>query len=355
MDHQIGLINTYSTLNIGDAAIYSALAALLPDARIVAQVQDRHPAYVPGVEFVPQLGRCDGYISVGGDIFNNAREGLITRMFIHNLRQLGRSPRRTILFGQSIPRSCHGLSFQALCWYLRRLAAVCVRDAESHRRLTQAGVRAILSYDSAFALCLSTAAATAAEQELARLQIDPPHAALLSLRAFDSMYGHDNQRFQAQMVQLSQQLTERGYQPVLLIQSQAYGADNDLEVAAAISQQVPQVKVFNPFTIDSQLARWELVMGALHCCGLIVAVRYHTAVLALASGRLPFNLYYSNKGKDLSQRLGIPGCGLGDLQVETAIEAIAQTAHQPFDHVGLRQQVQQAFDQCLAQINWQEH
>ena len=29
---RIGLINTYSTLNLGDAAIYSALHALMPQA-----------------------------------------------------------------------------------------------------------------------------------------------------------------------------------------------------------------------------------------------------------------------------------------------------------------------------------
>uniref|UniRef100_B8HJS7 Polysaccharide pyruvyl transferase domain-containing protein n=1 Tax=Cyanothece sp. (strain PCC 7425 / ATCC 29141) TaxID=395961 RepID=B8HJS7_CYAP4 len=350
MGQTIGLINTYSTLNIGDAAIYSALAAMAPDARIVAQVQDQEPAYVPGVEFVSQLGPCDGYISVGGDIFNNAREGLITRTFIQNLLQLRRSPRQTILFGQSIPRSCHGLSFRALTFCLRRLAAVCVRDAESHQRLIQAGVPAILSFDAAFALEVREGAIATARQMFSSLGVKPEQTALISLRAFDSMYGHDNQKFQDQLIQLSQKLDQQGYQPVLLIQSQAYGADNDLEVAAAITQKVPQVKVFNPFIVNSGLPRWELVMGALYSCGLIVAIRYHTAVLALASGRIPFNLYYSNKGRDLSQRLGIPGCGLDQFNVETALEGILQTGAQTFDHVALRSQVQQAFHQCLQQI-----
>ncbi len=350
MGKTIGLINTYSTLNIGDAAIYSALAAMAPDARIIAQVQDQVPAYVPRVELVSKLPRCDGYISVGGDIFNNAREGLITRTFIQNLIQLRRSQRQTILFGQSIPRSCHGISFKALTFCLRRLAAVCVRDAESHRRLTQAGVPALLSFDAAFALELQDAAITAAQDLFTNLDLEPKQTALISLRAFDSMYGYDNGQFQTQLIHLSQWLVQQGYQPVLLIQSQAYGADNDLAVAAAITAQFPQIKVLNPFSVNTGLAHWELVMAALHICGLIVAIRYHTAVLALASGRVPFNLYYSNKGRDLSQRLGIPGCGLEQFQGNAVLEGILPTGAQIFDHVGLRAQVKQAFHQCLQQV-----
>ncbi len=346
----IGLVNTYSTLNIGDAAIYSALTALASEAKVVAHFQDTQPEYIPRLQVVPEVGRCDAYISVGGDIFNNAREGLITKAFIQNLLQLRRSPKKTFLFGQSIPRSCHGLSFQALAFSLRRLAAVCVRDEESHKRLTQAGVKAILSYDAAFSLAVSSPAQTQAKQIFQALEIKPESAALISLRAFDSMYSHDNQQFQRQLALLCHQLGERQYQPVLLIQSQAYGADNDLAVAEEISQQVPQLKIFNPFTVSSDLPKWELVMGALSITPVIVAIRYHTAVLALAAGRVPFNLYYSNKGRDLSQRLGIPGCSLDQFDVDAYIDAIAHTSQQTFDHTAIRTQVQQSFNQCLELI-----
>ncbi|BCL34083.1 polysaccharide pyruvyl transferase family protein [Nostoc sp. MS1] len=346
----IGLINAYSTLNIGDAAIYSALTALASEAKVVAKFQDTQPEYIPGLQIVPEVGRCDAYISVGGDIFNNAREGLITKAFIQNLLQLRRSPKKTFLFGQSIPRSCHGLSFQALAFCLRRLAAVCVRDEESHKRLTQAGVKAILSYDAAFSLAVSSPAQTQAQQIFQALEIQPESAALISLRAFDSMYSHDNQQFQQQLISLCRRLGERQYQPVLLIQSQAYGADNDLAVAKQISQEVPQLKIFNPFTVSSDLPKWELVMGALSIAPVIVAIRYHTAVLALAAGRVPFNLYYSNKGRDLSQRLGISGCSLDQFDVDVYIDAIAQTSQQTFDHTAIRTQVQHSFNQCLELI-----
>jgi polysaccharide pyruvyl transferase WcaK-like protein len=347
----IGLINTYSTLNIGDSAIYSALASLAAQAQVYAQVQDSTPEYTPGLQIVNQLPPCDAYISVGGDIFNNAREGLITKAFLKNLQQLRRSPPRTFLFGQSIPRSCHGMSFVALTFLLRRLAAVCVRDVESHKRLTQAGVPARLSYDAAFSLSVGDAAKVHIKSIFTAQDIKPDVAALMSLRAFDSMYAHNNQQFQQNLIALCRNLQKRGYQPVLLIQSQAYGADNDLAVAESIVQQVPGVKVFSPFihpddSTSPQFANWERVMAALAICRVAIAVRYHTAVLSMASGRVPFNLFYSNKGRDLSQRLGIPGCSLDRFDLEAVMTAIEKTADQVFDHAALRAQVREDFLAC---------
>lgn len=347
---RIGLINTYSTLNIGDAAIYSALASMVEPAEAVAQVQDDEPLPVPGVSFPAKLGSCDALISVGGDIFNNGREWLITRNFLHNLKQLRNDPRHTVLFGQSIPRSCHGLSFQALALCLKRLAGVCVRDAESHRRLRQAGVDAVLSYDAAFALTLHPRAEAEASRLLRDAGIEPSRAALLSVRGFDRMYAHNPATFQDQLVELSQLLLERGLQPVVLIQSQAYGADNDLAVAQALTQRVPQLASFNPFQEGSGLAGWQLVMGALKVASLSVAVRYHTAVLALAAGRVPFNLHYSNKGRDLSERLGVVGCGLESFEPSSRLEAILASGQRHFNDGEIRRRVRQDLRHCLEPV-----
>ncbi|MEB3338821.1 MAG: polysaccharide pyruvyl transferase family protein [Leptolyngbyaceae bacterium] len=346
MGTTVGLINTYSTLNIGDSAIYSALAAMAPDAQVVAKFRDQTLQNTPGVQVVTDLKHCDAYISVGGDIFNNAREYLITKEFIRNLLQLAASPHRKFVFGQSIPRSCHGMSFWALTFLMRRLAAVCVRDTESHRRLTKAGVKAILSFDSAFSLTVSEGAIAAAQQIFAALEVEPGQAALISLRAFDSMYKHDNAQFQGSIVNLCRQLAQRGHQPVLLLQSNAYHADNDFQVADSITQQVPGLKVFNPFATSGPLANWEVVMGALAIARLIIGVRYHTAVLSLACGRMPFNLYYSNKGRDLTERLGVPGCNLANFQPEAQLAEIEATSDRLFDHAALRQQVKGDFQTC---------
>jgi polysaccharide pyruvyl transferase WcaK-like protein len=323
---------------------------MLPNCSVSARFQDQSPEFNPGIQAVNEEIPCDAYISVGGDIFNNAREGLITKTFLRNLWELRRSPQRTFVFGQSIPRSCHGLSFRALAFCFKRLAAVCVRDVESHKRLMAAGVPAILSFDTAFRLTVSTAAQQEARAAFDALGIRPDQAALISLRAFDSMYGHDNSQFQQRLGQLCQALQNRGHQPILLLQAQAYGADNDLAVAESLVQMVPGVKIFNPFSIPHRCANWELVMAALAQAHLTVAIRYHTAVLRLATGRVPFNLYYSNKGRDLSERLQIPGCNLAEFNPAEQVALIEKTADQSFDHEAIRRQVIQDFSQCYQQV-----
>lgn len=347
----IGLINAYSTLNLGDAAIYSAFRKLLSPHELVACVQDEQPDRRLGVTFLPQLPRdCQAYVSVGGDIFNNAREWLITKAFLRNLQQLRRAPSRTILFGQSIPRSCHGLSFLLLRQCLLDLAAVCVRDAESHARLCQAGVEARLSFDVAFALECNAAALEVARRLLAAEAIDPSVAAVLSVRGFDSLYTHSNERFIDTMAHLCRALQREGRQPVVLIQSRAYGADNDLAVARTLQERVAGTVVLDPFLENSPVPSWQLAMAVFSLVDLVVAVRYHTAVLALAAGRLPYHIHYSNKGRDLCQRLDLPGCDLGQFDVATALPEILATRSSPFDHASLRNRVHSDFQWCLNQL-----
>lgn len=347
---QAGFVNAYSTQNIGDAAIYSALATLSPQT-VVAAFADVTPEDIPQVQVQPTLPTCDVYISVGGDIFNNARESLVTKAFLQNLGQLYRHSAATFLFGQSIPRSCHGLSFFLLTQALKRLAAVAVRDAQSHERLTQAGVVAKLSYDAAFALEVSEAGKATAQSLMQSQNLDPGRVALISLRTFNSaMYGSGGQRFIQQMVELCQELQTRGHQPVLLLQSQI-PADLDLAVATQICSQVPGVAIFDPFLPSRSLPNWQIVMGALAISHLIIGVRYHTSVLALACGRIPFNLYYSNKGQDLTQRLGIPGCLIADFQPYSSIETIEKTSLLDFDHQSIRQIVQNDFQDCFVKAS----
>ncbi|MBW4531392.1 MAG: polysaccharide pyruvyl transferase family protein [Aphanothece saxicola GSE-SYN-MK-01-06B] len=348
---RIGLINAYSTLNLGDAAIYSAFRKLLPDVELVGCVQDEHPDATLGVTFLPERPRnCAVYVSVGGDIFNNSREWFVTKAFLKNLAELRHSPKHTILFGQSIPRSCHGLSFLLLQRYFKRLAAVCVRDAESFERLCAAGVQARLSYDIAFVLENSPLAEATARQCLDRLGIDPSQAAVLSVRGFDSMYGHDNGAFVAKISQLSVELTGAGLRPIVLIQSGAYGSDNDLEVAAAIQQRAPGTAILNPFVTDAAVPSWQLAMALFALVDSVIAVRFHTAVLALAAGRVPYHLHYSNKGRDLCRRLDLPGCDLASLDPSSALEAILANRGRPFDHRPVREQVRSDFQWCLDQL-----
>ncbi|WP_259722262.1 polysaccharide pyruvyl transferase family protein [Synechococcus sp. CS-1328] len=348
---QIGLINAYSTLNLGDAAIYSAFRKLLPQVELVACVQDKVPDPSLGINFLDQRPRdCAAYISVGGDIFNNSREWLVTKAFLLNLAELRRKPLHTILFGQSIPRSCHGLSFFLLRQCLLNLAAVCVRDLESYQKLRKAGVDARLSYDIAFVLEGSASAKETAKKILSQKAIDPAKTAVFSVRGFDSMYSHDNAQFIERMTQLSLKLQEQGYQPLILIQSRAYGADNDLDVAQAIQRGAPGTEIFDPFLDDQSVPSWQLAMALFSLVDLVIAVRFHTAVLSLAAGRVPFHLHYSNKGRDLCHRLELPGCDLSQFNPATEMPTILASSGRSFDHSTIREQVNSDFRWCLDQL-----
>jgi polysaccharide pyruvyl transferase WcaK-like protein len=347
----IGLINAYSTLNLGDAAIYTALRHLLPEAQISACVHDRQPEPLAGIRFLTDRPHgCDGYVSVGGDIFNNSREWFITKNFLLNLAELARRPKQTVLFGQSIPRSCHGLSFLALRQCLLNLAAVCVRDAQSHRRLRQAGIAARLSYDTAFVLELSEAARQAAQALCQAQGLDLGRSAVLSVRAFDSMYLHDTASFVDRMAGLCQRFVTAGLTPVVLIQSRAYGADHDLDVARSLAMRVPGTAIVDPFLDDTPVPSWQLAMAVLERARHVIAVRYHTAVLALAAGRVPYHLHYSNKGRDLCERLDLPGCDLSRFNPIATAEAILAREPQVFDDQAIRSQVRQDFAWCMARL-----
>ncbi|MEL7500871.1 MAG: polysaccharide pyruvyl transferase family protein [Cyanobacteria bacterium J06554_6] len=350
-----GLVNTYSTQNLGDAAIYSAIATLLsqvlPNAVLEATLDESEPRLVPGLTLVApeRYANYDLHIGVGGDIFNNPRRRLVTRKFLQNLGQLWQAPRQTMLFGQSIPRSCQALSFRLLTLTLGQLAAVCVRDQESVKRLQQAGVKAELSYDTAFALNGSEGGRQQAQHLFDAAEINPEQAILLSVRAFDSMYMRQPERCFAGLVQLCQAMVQRGHRPVVLVQAQASRGEDDAAIAARLRIHVPTLGMLNPFVRNSQCPDWDVAMGALSMCRTIVGLRYHTTVLGLAAGRRPFNLYYANKGQDLTERLGLAGCSIEALDPVQHLAQIEQTIGQSFDHAAIRQRVQSDFTACVRQ------
>lgn len=325
---KIGLINLYSTRNAGDAAIYAALSKILHGHEVLALAEPGRLGHLQGIATAPLHSECDAYISVGGDIFNNARPRLVTRTFLSNLAQLARHSRRTLLFGQSIPASCRGLAFRLLCQVLKSLPSVTVRDKESWQRLRRAGVDAHLSYDLAFSHHPSPVALGEALAVFAGHQLDPARTVLLSLRGFDPMYPHDERRFVATLVNLCRLLREAHMQPALLLQSAAEG--DDLALAFAIAEQTPGVPIIGVLHPPPCLAGYELLQGLLALASLAVGVRYHTSVLALAAGRMPYNLYYSNKGRDLCERLGVPGCDVATFDPQQGIGPLLATQYRTY-------------------------
>lgn len=343
----VGLLNVYSTNNLGDAAIYSAIARLAQGRRVLARVGAESFA-TPGVTPVPALPVCPTYVGVGGDIYNNPRPRLITRRFLANLRELTKRPRQTFVFGQSIPRSCRGLSFQLLSQVFRRLAGVVVRDEESHRRLTDSGVRSTLCHDLAFALSMAPGIESAAAIAFAEQELVAERTALISLRAFDHLYAVETEDMLTRIADLIRALERRGHQPALLIQADADSSDSDRAVAARLQRDLPGLRVIDTLRPVGGLGGWPLLLGILARAHLVIGVRYHAAVLRLVAGRMPFVLHYSNKGADLCRRLAIPGCSANGFDVETNLAAIEATAGQAFDPQPLRRDVQEQFQRQMA-------
>lgn len=350
---RISLINTYSTRNVGDAAIYHGLASLArSDNPLNCRLEEDHRLQLPGIEFHSgPLPASDLYISVGGDIFNNARPRALTRNYLRNLKSLSAPPpAKTILFGQSIPRSCHSLAFRLLARRLRYLASVTVRDDESFQRLRRAGVPARLSYDAAFILRPSELGRCAARARLAQIGVNAEQAAVLSLRSFDQMYPTDNDRFLRRMVRLCELFVENGLTPVVLMQSDACGSDNDRAMLAELVKQVPSVRRIDPFSLALYENPWETAIGILQIVRVAVAVRYHTGIFRALSGKSAYNLYYSNKGEDLVVRLGMPGCSVDAFDPDREIGAILASSEQAFDIGSVRSKLQRDFEYARSAV-----
>ncbi len=325
----VNLINIYSTRNIGDAAILSALAVMSPDGQASGRIPDARPWPVTGLINSDVCDQAMPFVSVGGDIFNNARPYFVTRRFMTNLAALVSDAPRTMLFGQSIPRSCKALSFRLLSRAMRRLSSVTVRDAESWRRLRSMGVNADLSYDTAFALPCASDGFERGAAILAGYGLDPERTALLSLRGFDSMYPGDEGDFIKRLAATADLLSRRGHQCAVVIQAEAGEGDSDVKLAALLNSH-SSITIINPAS-DSAAGPVANLMAILAAANIVIAVRYHTAVLRLLSGRMPVVLSYSNKTRDLIDRLGLPGWDIDTFDPAEVAAAAERTAGRNYD------------------------
>ncbi len=345
------LSNVYSCNNIGDAAIYASLIDMAESFAVYWPANqfdvgtNNQQVGCTGVAHNPYLS-MDARLSVGGDIFNNARQKLITKTFLSNLYQLMVCPSATALFGQSIPRSCHGISFYCLAKVLRNVASVTVRDVESYQRLSQAGVNAKLSYDAVLSQSPSESLLEQVRGIMAA-NVDFKETALLSLRPFDAMYAYNTDRCIEQLVICCQKLSQSGYVPTFMHHAKVDHKDGDAAMIEHIGQRTP-IKVIDPFALAPDLVPWQFAMAVTAMAELVIGIRYHTSIFRLAAGKMPFNLYYSNKGEDLCNRLLVPGMAIADFDAEKHIELVIETSGMTFDNLSVAQQVRADFEQAMA-------
>ncbi|MFV0368732.1 MAG: polysaccharide pyruvyl transferase family protein [Hyphomicrobiaceae bacterium] len=344
------LINAYSTRNLGDAAILRSIIGLVPGGRADAVIAEAEPLPIPGLTLVRSHRAPGPRISVGGDIFNNARPWFVTRNFALNIAKLREHPNRTISFGQTIPESCRGIALKWLVLALKALPAVITRDFESYSLLRQHGVQAQLSWDVAFVTKTDTAANARARMLYEEQGLEPERTAVISVRPFDRMYPHDQIRMQSQLLTLATTLLNRGHQVALLLQSDVSTADSDRLVLEEIRRVAPRLAVLDFMAKREDTDPVATFTSALGMAHIAVAVRYHTSILRLASGRQPYNLYYSRKGVDLQNRLNLSGTSLSHFDAETAIKAIEATAEKPFDAGFIQRDISDRFASALRLI-----
>jgi polysaccharide pyruvyl transferase WcaK-like protein len=344
-------VNAYTSRNLGDAAIYESLVQLSGRTGASSDLAPAERATVRGLS-AAEGHRPDAWVSVGGDIFNNARPWAVTRRYLELLRSLAACPpARTFVFGQGIPSSCRGAALMALSLVFRRLSSVTVRDVNSWQRLRDRGVDADLSYDTAFAYQPASGSLSAGKALFEHAGLDPERAVLASVRGFDQMYAHDGDRFESRLASLLSALRDRGHQPAIVVQSNADGADSDHAVVKRLRAQLPGLGVLDPLA-PSFLAQGhhplDALVGALGQAHAVIAVRYHTAVLRLLSGRAPWSLHYSTKGADLSQRLRLPGMAIESFDPDQAVAQIEQSAQLWTPTQAIAAEVRERFQQALS-------
>lgn len=347
---KLGLISTYSTRNLGDAAIYAALAQLAPERRVYCHLPESYPTIVRGLERDNSIDDCDAFVSVGGDIFNNARPRLITRRFLQMLGEVFSRRERAFVFGQSIPASCQGVSLKMLSAAFRRLKNVVVRDRKSHDLLKAHGIKADLSYDTAFVLRPQTHALNAAYRLLDQKGLDPQKTALISLRGGSAIYGLDDEGCDRDLLSIAEKLAVRGHQPAFLIQADCNAFDSDKTQAMRLTRKMSSVPIIDPFSVQAPSSPCDVLIALLSLANIVVAVRYHSAILRLINGRAPFVLYYSNKGRDVSERLDLPGQMLSSGVNSELISAIEQSADMNFDPNPIARDVTEHFIDSIQKV-----
>ena len=255
-----------------------------------------------------------------------------------------------MLFGQTVPASCGWLGRPLLARALRQVGAVVVRDCESFSLLRRHGVDARLSFDAAFALAPTDRGVWSAAAMFAAAGLQPERTALISVRSFDSIYRHDEAAFLDRMARTAQLLIARGHQVAVIVQSDVNTRDSDRAIVRLLQEQVPGLKSLDFMAGDQAGDRVDVLVGALTIANIVVAVRYHAAVLRLVGRRAPYNLYYSRKGHDLAHRLGLPGCALAAFDPDTAIRDIEASADADFNPAPIAHQVRSAFASAYERI-----
>jgi polysaccharide pyruvyl transferase WcaK-like protein len=302
----VNIINAWDLSNIGDQAILMALYGLINDKEIFMDFKHFH-----NYDFAEKLAIHNNYsdqspvnISVGGDIFNNSRPYFITRRFLFNLHKLMLSPKSTFIFGQTIPSSCQFISYQLLKSCMQKISSVTVRDEISYKRLKSSGINVELSFDTAFALQGDLLYDKECDVHFTNLCAGKK-SLVLSIRYFDGIYRFDNQTYIHKIANFLKKFSKKNYKIFIIIQSQEnHSKNSDYAIAEKIKEINTEVEIIDLFNYKKPLIMTTTILAL---ADVVIATRYHTAIFRLLAKKMPYLIYYSEKGSDLNKRLNIKG------------------------------------------------
>lgn len=344
----VGLLNASSIRSVGNGAIYSAIGQLSPGGQVLVELEDADSLRSPRLQQVRDISRCDVLVSVDDDTHHELEPSRIAGARADHLRRMASSAERTFAFGHSLPHALQQTWLEHTAKVLRTLSSVVVRDRTSAHRLNAAGIPAALGHDPAFVLQPSLAFVAAAGLAYARTGLMAERAALISVRDLDRDGVVPAASLPGRIASLMQVLRARGHQPALLIQTDLGADHGDRAIATRVAALLPDVAVIDAFEPAGGVVGWPLVSGLLARARLVVAGRYHTAVLRLCAGREPFILHDTHDVEDLADRLNLPRASAKSFDAEAIIAELEATAETAFDPEPLRRDVQDRFGACLA-------
>jgi len=346
----VGLLNASSIRSLSNSAIYSAIGQLSPDGQVLAVLNDVDPLRTPRLRQVRDFSRCDVLVAVDDDTHHDLESPRIAGARDDSLQRMASRPERTFAFGHSLPDALQGAAFEGVTDVLRALSGVVVRDRRSARRLIEAGVSAELGYDPAFVLQPSLAFVAAAGLAYARAGLVAEQTALIAVR-LDRDDGLRAASLAARVASLMEVLRARGHQPAFLIQTDLGPDRGDRAIASRVAALLPKFAVIDGFEPAGGVIGWPLLSGLLARARLVVAGRYHTAVLRLCAGRQPFILHDAPNIKDLAERLDLPHAAASSFDPEAIILQLETTAEAVFNPEPLRRDVQKRFRACVAKAS----
>lgn len=345
----VGLLNPSSTRSLGNGAIYSAIGQLSPDGQVLALLGDAEASRIPRLRPARDLARCDVLVAVDDETHHDLERPQHAGAHDDTLQHLTSRPARTFAFGHSLRGAAlQGAPFEHALKALGTLSSVVVRDRDSAERLIERGVAAELGYDPAFVLQPTLAFEAAAGLAFARAGLVAERTALIAVRDLDRDGVAPAASFAARVATLAVALRARGHQPALLIQTDLGPDRGDRAIAARVAVLLPDIPVIDCFATAGGVVGWPLLSGLLARARLVVAGRYHTAVLRLGAGRKPFILHAADDADDLAERLGLPQAAARSFDPDAIISELEMTAEQAFDPAPLRRDIEDRFAACVA-------